>query len=311
MATRRSLSALCSCFLIIFCSNCGSIDPQLLRRNAPIPQKLPPLKLETDVQSLEFAFSEFRYGVSMRHHMEDPDFAAEFKGLQKKYVDSPRRLVLELKPRRPSVLLDIIYDEVVVPLPKESLELLEEIVAQTGPYYHERLLNRVKADPNLSASPHTRYSNDSRVAHSISIVRNELSKNICSEGKESMGTIRFRVTRARYSVGRIERLLTVATVTLINLAGYPWATQRVEFDVVVDILDKRRRIIGTYEGTGSATARAAYYYGYGISGSHSPNSDSKLSVGVSAEALVAAIEAIKRTVAADAVNLSARLMEVR
>jgi hypothetical protein len=119
--------------------------------------------------------------------------------------------------------------------------------------------------------------------------------------------MRFRVTRASYSLGW-EIWVSACTAFLVNFLGFPVVSQEAAFDVALEILDSRGEVLRSYVGHGTRRERAGFYYGYSWAGAIPENTDSNLSVAVSAKALLASLEDLKKQIERDSVELSKALM---
>jgi hypothetical protein len=92
---------------------------------------------------------------------------------------------------------------------------------------------------------------------------------------------------------------TILSLTLLNFLGCPFASQSMEIEIEVTILDKMGRVVKTYLGFGQSTEYGAFYWGYSPVGTGALSYNSHVGRAVSCSSLLEATQQIRRQIQHD------------
>ncbi len=76
---------------------------------------------------------------------------------------------------------------------------------------------------------------------------------------EKRGYLVLKVNTIKTKLSLWGGLLGMYTVTLLNVCGVPFASAKASVEVQIDIMDAKRRLIGSYRGSGYSKLDQGYY----------------------------------------------------
>ncbi|RYU82136.1 hypothetical protein [Hymenobacter persicinus] len=96
------------------------------------------------------------------------------------------------------------------------------------------------------------------------LFQRELRQNITApDDSTQFGYAKLVITNSTISrAGKGLQAVQMATLMLPTVLGVPMEYYSTKLDAVVQIMDARGQVIGTYNGTGTSRIRVAMYYGY-------------------------------------------------
>jgi hypothetical protein len=133
------------------------------------------------------------------------------------------------------------------------------------------------------------------------LFQRELRQNVTAPADSAQfGYAKLVITNSRISrSGKGFQAFQMATLMLPTLVGLPMEYYCTKLDAVVQIMNAKGQVIGTYNGSGSSRVRVAMYHGYGQTAAP------RLS---DAQALKQALDRIRPQLAADAGRLRDELL---
>jgi hypothetical protein len=165
---------------------------------------------------------------------------------------------------------------------------------------------RIRGIPTTVAHP------SRAVLDAAILIEREVADRFLTEGPvgSRRGVMRIRATHRRkhyVGMGYAFVVVSVATLTAINLLGFPICSQSGTLRLEATITDLTGEVLGRYEGRGDVTEFAAYYWGYSGSGAARAMPGFPLGRATLNSAVVAALEEIRAKIQPQARMLAEKL----
>lgn len=95
------------------------------------------------------------------------------------------------------------------------------------------------------------------------IYTHEIMKNLSKKVGQTQGTaVCRRGFRSRGITTALNPVLSIITLGIVNLFGYPAAVHKDELELIVDIYDLNNNVVASFSGMGYGEAKEALYKGY-------------------------------------------------
>lgn len=189
------------------------------------------------------------------------------------------------------------------------------LVAQSGcKEFDQKLLEGKKTVHQIYPCMTTRFETTGKQMpvwfynDSDAIIQGSFPEN-CSKGEKPHGTLLVQYLNRDRSVGAGYAwfIPSLMTLTMINLIGFPAASQNATADLQVIVREPNNQEIARYRGRGNNTEYTAYYWGYPAPGALNLAVHTGIARAANAGAVLQAIEQVHAQMQQDEVRLRAGL----